>query len=128
MVEREQTGRTVALVGGAGLVAWWLLARGKGWGFRSLGDRDGGDRGTETARAPARRIVWVRADRIEVDGVAADLPTVIAMCLAAGTAEVHATGDAITSTVTSLLKALKAAGVKLYVTPDLAYLVPSGLR
>lgn len=122
MAEREH-GRTVALVGGAGLVAWWLLARGKGWGFRSSGD--GHANGTDIAQPPARRVIWVRADRIEVDGTAADLATVIAMCRAAGTAEVHATGDAITGAVSNVLKALKAACVKLYVTPDLAYLVPS---
>ncbi len=123
MGARDHTGRSVILVGGAGLVAWWLLARGKGWGFRSPGD--GHANGTDTAQPPSRRVVWVRADRIEVDGVAADLSTVIAKCRAAGTAEVHATGDAITGAVSNVLKALKAAGVKLYVTPDLAYLVPS---
>ena len=123
MAEGDHTGRTVGLVGGAGLVAWWLLSRGKGWGFRSPGD--GYANGTDTAQPPARRVVWVRADRIEVDGVAADLPTVVEKCRAAGTAEVHATGDAITGAVSSVLQALKAAGVKLYVPPDLAYLVPS---
>ncbi len=126
MTERDHTGRTVALVGGAGLVTWWLLARGKGWGLRSPGDGNNRGEGTEPAPAPARRVVWVRADRIEIDGVTADMPIVVAMCSAAGTAEVHATGDAITSKVTGLLKALKTAGVKLYVSPDLAYLVPSG--
>ena len=123
MAEGDHTGRTVALVGGAGVVAWWLLARGKGWGFRSPGDGHANE--TDTAEPPARRVVWVRADRIELDGVAADLPTVVAKCRAAGTAEVHATGDAITGAVSNVLQALKAAGVKLYVTPDLAYLVPS---
>ena len=123
MAERDHTGRTVALVGGAGLVAWWLLSRGKGWGFRSAGD--GNATGTGTAQPAARSIIWIRADRIEVDGVAADLPTVVAKSRAAGTAEVHATGDAITGAVSRVLKALKAAGVKLYVTPDLAYLVPA---
>ena len=123
MAERAHTGRTVGLVGGAGLVAWWLLARGKGWGFRSSGD--GNRAGTDTGQTPARCVVWVRADRIEIDGVAADLQTVVAKCRAAGAAEVHATGDAITGAVSNVLQALKAAGVKLYVPPDLAYLVPT---
>ncbi len=123
MAERDHTGRTIVLVGSAGLVAWWLLSRGKGWGFRSAGD--GHANGIDTAQPPTRCVVWVRGDRIEVDGVAADLPTVVAKCRAAGTAEVHATGDAITGAVSSVLKGLKAAGVKLYVTRDLANLVPS---
>jgi hypothetical protein len=123
MAERDRTGRTIVLVGGAGIVAWWLLSRGKGWGFRSPGDGHGKE--TDTAQRPARCIVWIRADRIEIDGVAADLPTVVAKGRQVGTAEVHATGDAITGAVINVLKALQAAGVKLYVTPDLAYIVPS---
>ena len=123
MADGDHTGRTVGLVGGAGLVAWWLFSRGKGWGFRSPGD--GHANGTDTGQTPARRVVWVRADRIEIDGVAADLQTVVAKCRAAGAAEVHATGDAITGAVSNVLQALKAAGVKLYVPPDLAYLVPT---
>ncbi len=123
MAKRDHTGRTVVLVGGAGLVAWWLLARSNGWRFRSPDDGDGN--GAETGQTPVRRVVWVRGDRIEVDGVVADLPTVIAKSRAAGTVEVHATGDAITGAVIKVLEALQVAGVKLYVTPDLVRLVPS---
>ena len=121
MAERKHSGRTVALVGGAALAAW-LLSRGKGWGFRSLGDASSAKGG---ARLPARCAVWIRADRIEVDGVAADLPTVITKCRAVGAAEVRATGNAITGVVRDVVKALHAAGVKLHLAPDLAYLVPS---
>jgi hypothetical protein len=121
MASREHTGRNVVLVGGVGLAAWWLLARGKGFGFR--GPSSGTD--ADTAQPLTRCIVWIRADRIEIDGVVADLPTVIAKCRAAGTAEVHATGDAITGTVVGVLKALNTAGVKLTVTSDLANIVPS---
>ena len=69
--------------------------------------------------------MWIRADRIEVDGVAADLPTVITKCRAVGAAEVRATGNAITGVVRDAVKALQAAGLELHVAPDLAYLVPS---
>lgn len=122
MSERDQTGRTVVLVGGAALAAW-LLSRGKGWAFRSPGDGSGANAG-ET-RQPAHCTVWIRANRIEVDGVAADLPTVIAKCRAVGAAEVRATGDAITGVVRDVLTALHAAGVKLQLPPDLAYIAPS---
>ena len=121
MGERKHSGRTVALVGGAAIAAW-LLSRGKGWGFRSPADASGVHGGT---RLPARCAVWIRADRIEVDGVAADLPTVITKCRAVGAAEVRATGNAITGVVRDAVKALQAAGLELHVAPDLAYLVPS---
>jgi hypothetical protein len=122
MAEREHTGRTVALVGGAALAAW-LLSRGKGWGFRSPGD--GSSANADEARLPARCTVWIRADRIEVDGVAMDLPSAIARCRGVGAAEVRATGDAITRVVHEVLTSLHRAGVKLYTPPDLAHVVPS---
>lgn len=113
MAERSHTGRNVVLVGGAGLAAWWLLSRGKGWGFRSSGD------GTAASSGPARRVVWVRGDRIEVDGVVSDLPGVIAKARAAGEAEVHATGDAIVRSVRDVVMGLRAAGVTVYLAGDL---------
>ena len=114
MSDRDHTGRKLALVGGAGLAAWWLLSRGKGWGFRSSGD---GREGTSTARS--RVVVWVRDDRIDVDGVASDLPTVIAKGRAAGEAEVHATGAAIVRTVRDVVVGLRTAGVTVYLAGDL---------
>lgn len=115
MASRDQTGRNVLLVGGIGFAAWWLLSHGKGVGFRASGS--GKPR-------PERVVVWIRANRLEIDGVVADLPTVVAKSREAGTAEVHATGDAITHVVSDVLKALDAAEVKLYTTPDLAHYVP----
>jgi hypothetical protein len=114
MAEQRHTGRKLALVGGAGLAAWWLFSRGKGWGFRTSGD------GHEDARAARSRIVvWVRGDRIDVDGVASDLPTVIAKGRAAGEADVHATGDAIVRRVRDVVVGLRAAGVTVYLAGDL---------
>lgn len=111
MAERDHSGRKVALAGGAGLAALLLLFRGKGWAFGASGD----------GRKPlTRRVVWVRADRIEVDGVAADLPTVIAKCRAAGEAEVHATGDAIMRNVRDVILGLRTAGVSVSLAGDLA--------
>lgn len=110
MAERKHTGRTVALVGSAALAAW-LLSRGKGWGFRSSGEGSG--------TTATQCTVWIRAEGLELDGVAADLPTVIAKCRAVGTAQVGATGDAITGVIFRVLKELHAAGVKLLLPPDL---------
>jgi len=126
MNERDHTGRTLVLAGGAGLLAWWLLSRRHGATDAGVG-RDVGTDATPREE-PARRsrcVVWIRAARIDVDGVAHDLPTVVALCRAAGSAEVHATGDAITGQVVKVLKALRDADVALFVSPDLARLVPA---
>jgi len=125
MSDRDSTARTLVLVGGAGLLTWWLLSRGRGASDRGTGgDPRGGTSSEElTSRSPC--VVWIRATRIDVDGVAYDLPTVVAMCRAAGAADVHATGDAITGQVVRVLKALRDANVALAVTPDLARLVPT---
>lgn len=119
----RHTARNVALVGGAVLVAW-LLRRGKG-GRLGRGGGSGGEMGPNTAirtpSVPCR--VWVRADRLELDGAPADLPTVVTRCREAGHADVRATGDAITRSITTVLRALDAAGVVVNAPPDLARLV-----
>lgn len=121
MARERRTGRTVALVGGAAL-AVWLLSRGKGWGFRGPGDASGA---AHPARSVARPVVWVRADRIEIDGVAADLPTVIERARVAGAVSVRATGDAITGVIRNVIEALHRAGVTIHTTPDLSSIAPS---
>ena len=118
MASRGRTGRAVAIVGGAAL-AVWLLSRGNGTSFRGPGTSK------SAARSTARVAVWVRADRIEVDGVAAELATVIERAREAGAAEVRATGDAITGVVWNVLRALHGAGVTIYTTPDLSTVVPA---
>lgn len=125
MATRNHSGRNVALVGGAGLVAWWLLSRGKGFGFRGEGSGKDNNEAAKPSERPARVVVWIRADRLEIDNVVADLPTVIARSREAGSAEVHATGSAITRVVREVLTSLHAANVKIYARPDLAYMVPS---
>lgn len=115
MAKRNRTGRTVAIVGGAALVAW-LLSRGKGWGIRAPGEAQAAG-----ATRPSRCVVWIRPEGLTVDGVAADLPTVIARCRAAGEAEVHATGDTIHRVVRDTIQALHAAGVTLYLAPNLSH-------
>lgn len=119
MPARDRNGQTVVLVGGAALLAL-LFSRGRGWGFRTSGDgeRVGGRQNT-------RRTVWIRADRIEVDGTLADLPTVLAKAREAGAVEVRATGDAVTRVVREVLAALSATGVTIYTPPDIRYIVPS---
>ena len=121
MAKREGMGRTVAILGGAA-VAVWLLSRGKGWGFRGPGDAHAAG-----ATRPSRCVVWIRPEGLTVDGVAADLPAVIARCRAAGEAEVHATGDTIHRVVRDTIQALHAARVTLYLAPNLSHIKPGAL-
>src|SRR6185436_3749515 len=117
------TGRTVAIVGGGALLLWLLL--------RSPGQRlGGGGSGTgaasasagagATTQAPSRYRpvcqVFVRSRQIDLDGVPADLPTVVARCRACGRAEVRATGGASIQAVEDVISALKAAGVTVAVS------------
>lgn len=124
MASRDRhTGRNVALVGGAALVAWLLWrrkAKGIGGPAGSTSDASASD-ATNTPKVPCR--VWVRADRIELDGAPADLATVVARCRESGRADVRATGDAITRSIITVLAALKAAGVAVDAPPDIAHLL-----
>jgi len=115
--------RNIALVGGAALVAWLLWRRTRG----GIG-RDGGSglgvtvpSTTSTQKPPC--LVWVRADRIDLDGAPANLATVVARCREAGRADVRATGDAITRSIITVLAALNAAGVVVAAPPDVAHVV-----
>jgi hypothetical protein len=119
MAKRERTGRTVAIVGGAAL-AVWLLSRGKG-------RRGPGDAQAAGSARPSDCVVWIRPEGLTVDGVPADLPTVIARCRAAGEAEVHATGDTIHRVVRDTIQALHAAGVTLYLASNLSHIKPGAL-
>ncbi len=121
--DSSQTGRTLAVIGGGALLAWWLLRRGSGPGGRSSRDATGTHGGGTPAPA-ARPRVWVRTARIEVDGVVADLPTVIARGRAAGAVDVHATGDAVTRVIRDVVSSLRAAGVAVYGAPDLVAIAP----
>lgn len=120
----RHTGRNLALVGGAALVAW-LLWRRKG---ETLGAGTGSTSDAAASKPPnapnARCRVWVRADRIELDGEPADLATIVARCREAGRADVRATGDAITRSIISVLAALNAAGIAVDAPPDVAHLAP----
>ena len=124
MANRDRhTGRNVALVGGAAFVAWILWRRrGMGIGGPAGSASDASSsHTTNTPKDPCR--VWVRADRIELDGAPSDVSTVVARCRESGRAEVRATGDAITRTIITVLAALKAAGVVVDAPPDVAHLV-----
>lgn len=122
MADRERhTGRNVALVGGAVLVGWLLWRKAKG--VSGLVGPAADATVTSTTNAPKTPCrVWVRADRIEVDGERADLATVIARCRESGRATVRATGAAITRSIIDVLAALQAAGVVVDAPPDLAHL------
>lgn len=123
MASRDHTGRNVALVGGAALVAWLLWRRkAKSNGGLAGSASDAAASGSTNApRLPCR--VWVRADRIELDGAPADLATVVARCREAGRADVRATGNAITRSILTVLAALKGGGVVVDTPADLAHLV-----
>jgi len=123
MAKRDHTGRTVAIVGGVALDRSHAT-RGKGWGFRGPGDA----RAAGGNVRPTRCVVWIRPEGFTVDGVVADLPTVVARCRAVGEAEVHATGDAITGVVWNTLKSLRAAGVTIYTAANLEHTVRSEPR
>jgi hypothetical protein len=126
MAQRDRdnhTGRDLALLGGAALLCW-LLLRGKNWG---LGSGDGVKSGAAeqganvtptTSEPPAPCRVWLRGDRIELDGTTADLPTVVARCRAVGRADVNTAGDTIVRTIGDVVRALQVAGVVVSASPD----------
>jgi len=126
--DKDTTGRTVAIVGGGALLLL-LLLRGKGFGLGGDGGDDQGDgHGTGGSAAPdasaatsAPRTpchVRIDADGIQVDGVPADLATTTERCRAARSAEVRATGAAITGVIADVVDALQAAGVQVWAASD----------
>ena len=126
--KKDSTGRTVAIVGGAALLAL-LLLQGKGWGLgRDRGEGRHGAAGTDQAGPPTRTPCKVRIDdrRIELDGEPADLATVTERCRAAGSADVRATGLAIVGVIGQVIQALRDAGVAVYAQPELWNSVPYG--
>lgn len=119
---KDSTGRTVAIVGGGALLLW-LLLHGKGWGFGGGGGAGKSDQATgatPTDAAIDRQpcLVGIDAAGIEVDGARADLATTTERCRAAGSAEVRATGAAITHVIADVIRALQAAGVQVWASTD----------
>ena len=120
----KRTGRTIALVGGGALLAWWLLRGGEGWRF-GRGSHWGADSrfsGPRAQEGPPCR-VHVGENAIRLDGHDADLTSVIAACQARGKADVTASGAAIVGAIKEVLLDLKEAGVRVYAEPDLWDLV-----
>jgi len=127
---KNKTGKTVAIVGGGALLLL-LLFRGRGFGLGgSAGDgRAGSAPGRGTPSAPCK--VRIDASGIEVDGVPADVATTTEVCRVAGSAEVHATGAAITGVIAEVVRALKDAGVDVWAAPevwDASLVVPRRTR
>ena len=118
MADKNKTGKTIAIVGGGALL-FLLLFRGRGFGLGGSGG-DGragnGDAGSATRSAPCK--VRIDASGIEVDGVPADVATTTEVCRAAGSAEVRATGAAITGVIAEVVHALKEAGVDVWAAPE----------
>src|SRR5690349_2805399 len=98
----KNTGLHVAILGGAALLLW-LLWRGR---------RTGGGRTGSRGHAPAALGIWLRSgDRIELDGIASDLPTVVERARAAGMARVHVTGDTRHGWAETVDSTLREAGI-----------------
>lgn len=109
--DRDRDGRGKWVVGGAGLaLLLLLLRRGSGFGLGTgVGTRPAGP------VAPCR----VRIDQagVQVDGTRADLATTVAICRAAGAADVTATGAAIVGVIAEVVRALQDAGVTVRAQP-----------
>ncbi len=114
--DKDKHARTAALVGGGALLLW-LLIRGKGFGLGHAGAAIGD--GSRAGSAPTARCrVRIDAAGIETDGVATDVRTMTERCRMAGSADVRATGAAITGVVAEAVQALLAAGVRVYAASD----------
>ena len=122
---RSHTGRNVAIVGGAAVLAW-LLLRGSGWRLGGRSEAAGND-ATTPRPSPSSCRVWIRSTGLEVDGQIVDLPTLIHRCQAAGRADVRATGAAIVRTIEEVMDALRRAGIVVYASADLWRYLPGGL-
>ena len=113
---KNNTGLTIAMVGGGALLLWLLWpGRGKGKG-KGKGEGEGGygDRGS----APAAVVVRILSgDQVELDGVISDLATTVARARLAGAARVIAVGDARQGWVTTVIDAL--TGVAVYTSSSL---------
>jgi hypothetical protein len=110
---KPRRGRAVAMVGLVAALAWLLVGRGGGWA--RIGRRG---RGVLIGGGPPCR-VHLDERGIELDGVRADLSSVVARCRVAGVADVTATGAAIVRTVADVFVALRDAGVLVRANPDL---------
>jgi hypothetical protein len=104
-----------AALGGAAVLAWFLLRHGRG---RGLGG------GKKVGGAPCR--VRVHNADLKLQGERIDIRRAIAACQEAGSAEVSASGAAVVSVVIELIQKLRAAGVDVKTDPDLWRL--AGLR
>jgi hypothetical protein len=107
---RSRAGKWV--VSGVGLAAlfYLLLRRGSGTGGSGSARAAPGSDG-ESAAPPRPCRVRIDQDGLQVDGTPSDLPTTVARCRAAGTADVTATGAAIVGTIAQIVRALREAGV-----------------
>ena len=115
---KSNAGRAVVAIG-AGAALVWLLWRGRGWGGREDGKSRGGDSGRTAPLGPPVH-VWLRGDRIEVEGVESDLATAIERARATGLAYVYTTGDTIHGRVVDVVQALQRSGVEVAAPARLA--------
>ena len=98
---------TIALVAGAGVLAWFFL-------------RGGGGRGTPAVPAEPCRL-RLDSQRLTVDGRDSTTDDAITACRASGHADVLITGDAIAGAADQLLASLKGAGIAVAIRkPQLA--------
>ena len=107
----NNTGRTIAIFSGGAFLLWLL------WPGGGKGKGEGRD--SDRIITPAAVVVGIRSgDKVELDGASSDLATTVARAHAAGAAHVFAAGDARQGWVTTVIDALKAAGVTVYTRID----------
>jgi hypothetical protein len=127
----EQSRTRAAVVLGGAALALVLLLVGRRGGAGGAGDGGGSDGGPGSADAGAASLpavpqkpkgvqVWLRSgDRIELDGVAADLATTIARARVVGRAHVRATGDARMGWIGTVINAMRSANVTVWADASL---------
>jgi hypothetical protein len=104
---------TIGLLGGGAFLLWLLWSgRGNGsGGGKDNGSGGAGDRSsTPVPGTPA--VVRIRSgDRVDLDGVTADLATIVARARTVGAVDVIPAGDAREGWVNTVINALADAGI-----------------
>lgn len=114
----SRTALTVTAIAGAAVLVW-LLFRNRGNGMdRSIGAKRG-LKDIPSLVAQRRLVVRTRSgDRVEVDGIDADLATALVLARDAGSVEFHTTGDARAGWVSKVYEALVEARVDVWAGPE----------
>jgi hypothetical protein len=115
MARNDDTGRTVALVGGGAALLWLLLHGGGGFGLGRGGSTIGASGKADKLAKVTPVKVRLASDGVTVDGQATDIPGAAALVKARGAADVVITGAAKQGTADELVKALRATGATVWI-------------